>query len=85
MPRLSIGLIILDIWQGFKYASVIKYVRILNMLRYSCNNIIIIAANVIILEFSSAQFVHPGAGQLTILFFQHELEQQSNETCQLLT
>ena len=29
---------ILDIWQSFKYASGIKYVRVLNMLRYSYNS-----------------------------------------------
>ena len=39
-----------------------------NVPRYSCNNIIIIVTNVI-LEFLSARFVHPGARQLTILFF----------------
>ena len=31
------------------------------MPRYSYNNIIIIVTNVFILEFLSAQFVHPGA------------------------
>ena len=29
---------ILDIWQSFKYASGIKYARVLNMLRYSYNS-----------------------------------------------
>ena len=29
-----ICLIILDIWQGFEYASGIKYAKVLNMLRY---------------------------------------------------
>ena len=43
---------------GFKYASDIKYARVLNMLQYSYNNIIIIVTNVIILEFLSARFVH---------------------------
>ena len=37
------------------------YVRVLNMLWYSSNNIIIIVANVIISEFLSARFIHPGA------------------------
>ena len=32
----------------------------LNMPRFSCNNIIITATNVIILEFLSARFVHQG-------------------------
>ena len=36
------------------------------MSQYSYNNIIIVA-NAIILEFLSAQFVHPGALQLMIL------------------
>ena len=48
---ISICLITLNIWQGFEYASG------MNMLRYSYNNIIIIAA-VITLEFLSAQFLH---------------------------
>ena len=38
------------------------------MLQYSYGNIIIVA-NIIILEFLSARFVHPGALQLTILSF----------------
>ena len=42
--------------------------RVLHMLQYSYNDIIIIT-NVIILEFFSAQFVHPAALQLTILSF----------------
>ena len=51
------------------------------MLRYSYNNIIVIVTNVVILEFFSALFVHPGILQLTILyFFKHELEYRSNET-----
>ena len=37
------------------------YVRVFNMPLYSYNNIIIIVTNVIILEFLSAQFVHPGS------------------------
>ena len=41
--------------------------RVLNMLQYSYNDIII--TNAIILEFFSAQFVHPAALQLTILSF----------------
>ena len=35
------------------------YARVLNMLQYSYNNIIV--TNVVILEFLSALFVHPGA------------------------
>ena len=37
------------------------YVRVLNMLRYSYTNIIIIIVNVVILKFLSARFVHPDA------------------------
>ena len=37
------------------------YVKVLHMPRYSYNNIIIIVTNVILLEFLSASFVHPGA------------------------
>ena len=66
MPGFSICLLILDISQGFEYALGTKYARVLNILRYRYNNIIIVT-NVIILEFSSARFVHPGAQQLSIL------------------
>ena len=72
MPKFSISLIILDIWQGFEYASDI------NMPRYSYNNIIIIVTKI---EFLSARFVHPGALQLSISsFFWHELEHKNNES-----
>ena len=54
--------------QCSRYASGIKCARVLNMLLYSYNNIIIVI-NVIILEFLSAQFVYLGAPQLTILSF----------------
>ena len=81
MPGFPICLIILDIWQDFDYTSGIKYVRVLNMLRYSYDNIIVIVTNVVILEFFSAPFVHPGILQLTIsYFFKHELKHRSNET-----
>ena len=62
--------IMLDIWQSFEheYASGMKYARFLNMLQYSYGNIIIVA-NIIMLEFFSVRFVHPGALQLTILSF----------------
>ena len=69
MPQFSVCLIILDIWEGFEYASEIKHARVLNRPRYNYNNIIIIVTNVIMLEFLSARFVHPGAPQLTILSF----------------
>ena len=69
IPGFSLFLIILYIWQCFEFATGIKYVRILNMLWHSYNNIIIIVANAIILEFLSARFVRPGAPQLTILPF----------------
>ena len=43
--------------------------RVLNTPRYSYNNIIfIIVTNIIVLEFLSAQFVHPGALLLFYLF-----------------
>ena len=45
MSWFSIFLIILDIWQNFEYALGITYVRVLIMLRYSFNNIIIIVTN----------------------------------------
>ena len=35
-------LIILYIWQGFEYVSGIKYARVLNVVWYSFNNIIIV-------------------------------------------
>ena len=52
MPGFSICLITLNIWQGFEYDSGV------NMLRYCYNNIIIVVANVITLEFLSARFLH---------------------------
>ena len=62
----------LDIWQGFEYAPCIKYTKVLNILRYSYNNIII--TNVI-LEFLFPQFVYPGAPQLNqFTLFWHQLE-----------
>ena len=66
MPGFSVCLTILDIWQGFEFASGIRYARVL---RYSYNNTIIIILTDVILEFLSAQFVHPSAPQLTILSF----------------
>ena len=68
MPGFSICLIILGISQGFEYVSGIKYAWVVNMARYSYNNIIVVT-NVILLEFLSARFVHRGAPQLSILSF----------------
>ena len=45
---------ILDIWKGLEYDSDIKCARVLNMPRYSCNNIVTKAT---ILDFLSARFV----------------------------
>ena len=69
MRGFSICRIILDICQGFEYASGIKYARVPNMLGYSYNNIFVIVTNVIMLEFLSAQFVSLGAPQISILSF----------------
>ena len=69
MPGFSVCLIILDIWQGFKYTSGTKYAKVLNMLGYSYNGIAISITNVIILESLSARFVHPATPQPTILPF----------------
>ena len=52
MSGFSTCLIILDIWHGFEYASVIKYAAVLNMLWYSYN--IITVSNIVMLEFLSA-------------------------------
>ena len=49
--------IILHIWQGFEYATSIKYIRVMPW--YSYNNIIIIVNNVITLEFLPVRLVHP--------------------------
>ena len=57
MPVFSICLIILEISQGFEHASCIKNAGVLNMLRYSCNNIIIVT-NIVILELLYAGSVH---------------------------
>ena len=62
MPRFSKCLIELDISQRFEYASGIKYARVLNMMRSSYNDMIILVINVIMLE-------DPGGPQLTILSF----------------
>ena len=40
--------------------SGIRYPRVLNMMRYSYNNVIIIVTNVFILEFFSSGFVYLG-------------------------
>ena len=49
------------------------------MPRHSYNNIIIIiVTNVIILEFLSARFVHPGA-PLPFYLFKHELDYKNKE------
>ena len=55
------------------------YARVLNISRYSYNNIIIIVTNDILLEFLSAQFVHPGA-LLPFYIFWHNLEHKNNES-----
>ena len=52
MSGFSTCLIILGIWHGFEYASVIKYAAVLNMLWYSYN--IITVSNIVMLEFLSA-------------------------------
>ena len=52
-----------------RYLTDIKYARVLNMPRYSYNNIIIIATNVIILAIYSARFVHHRVQQLFYPFF----------------
>ena len=55
------------------------YARVFNMPQYSYNNIIIIVTNVIMLEFLSVWFIHPGALLPFYLFYQ-ELEHKSNES-----
>ena len=73
MPGFSTCLIFLDIWHSFEYASDIKYAGVLNILRYICSKIIIVT-NFVILEFLSVRFVDAGPPELTILIFQHVLE-----------
>ena len=51
----SMCLIILDVWQGFEYASGIKCAGVMNWWWYSYNKIIIIVTNVILLQFLSAR------------------------------
>ena len=49
MSGFSMCLIILDIWQGFEYASGIKYAKVLNMLQYSSySSITVVVSNFII-------------------------------------
>ena len=55
MPEFSIYLIVLGIWQGFEYASTIKYTWVQNMLWYIYSNIIFIVTNIVILELLSAR------------------------------
>ena len=50
-----------------------KYAGVLNILRYICSKIIIVT-NFVILEFLSVRFVDAGPPELTILIFQHVLE-----------
>ena len=52
-------------WKCLRY----EICRVWNILWQSYNNIVNIVANVIILEFLFARFVHPGTPQLAILFF----------------
>ena len=54
------------------------YARVLNMLQYSYNNIIIIVTNVI-LELLPARFAHSGV-LLPFYLFQHKLEHKNNES-----
>ena len=56
---------------------------VLNMPRYSYNNIIIAVNNDIILEILSARIVHPGAATI-LSFFLTRLEYESNKGCKLL-
>ena len=61
------------------------YARVLNMPRYSYNNIIIIiiATNAIMLEFSSAQFIHVGA-LLCYHFFNKSWNKRTTKASKLL-
>ena len=74
------GWILLNILQyAWQCVNELFYARILNMLRHSYDNIIIIiVTNVIILEFLSARFVHPGA-PLPFYLFKHELDYKNKE------
>ena len=80
MQAFSMCLIILDIWQGFEYASSIKYSVVLNIPQCSYNNIINVATDVIMLEFSPTRFVYPGVLLLLILYFLNELENMNKES-----
>ena len=54
---------------------------VLIMVQYNYNNIIIIVTNIIMLEFLSVHFAHPGALQQTIFsFFSISLEHKTNES-----
>ena len=69
MPSSPLWSIILDILQGFEYASGIYYAEVLNMLQYSFNNNFIVT-NIIIFELLSLPFVQPSTPpQLTTLTF----------------
>ena len=69
MPGFSICLIISDICQGLDYVSGIKHGMVLNMPRFSYNKVIIILTSIIVFEFLTTRFVHPGTSQLAILSF----------------
>ena len=47
---------------------------------YSNNNILVVVANVILLEFLSARIVHPSAPQLTILSFFNASQNKNYES-----
>ena len=55
----------------------LDYVRVLNMLRYSYNDNIVIVTNVIMLKFLSAQYLRPSV--LLPFYFLSKLEHKNNE------
>ena len=54
------GWILLNIFE-FVWLNISEHSGVLNMRRYSYNNIIIIVANIIVLDFLSAWFIYPVA------------------------
>ena len=72
------GWILLNVSECLNKLFFFDYASILNMQRYSYNNIIITVTNVFIIEFLFARFVHEGV-LLPFYLFYHELE-NNNES-----
>ena len=60
------------------------FARILSIPQYSYNNIITIVTNVVMLEFLSARFIHPGAANISSFFFNKSCNIRKTKASKLL-